>query len=486
MGSDPSENKAEGGSLDLNSTASERPETLPEVCVKEAEKVGEVDTEHDDSEKKDVGDAKAVVETGDGEDAADGAVADASEVKTTVEVETGLADTDVVDNKSMEEIGSTIGSETCGGSGGDQDARVGEQGTFAKRKRGRSRKSAAAHSEKTVFTASDLVWGKVRSHPWWPAQILDPSDASEMASSVRKKDHYLVAYFGDNTFAWCDESQLKPFQMHFLQMEKQNSMNAFVTAVDTALQEVSRRVRLGMTCNCFMDETYASLMDQKFENTGVQEGKPSYAVDRSSIVSSFDPFNLINYIQTLAEFPYREVDRLELAITKSQLSAFYHSKGYSELPEFVLGKGLKNNIEGSPIEEKNSDKEVVDPSSPTSSHNASRKGKSRVKGSSVGKEKHIVEHGKKRKSLSDLMEKEDAGDKKSSYGGNTSSHPSHKKEEFDNFDVVASGKEKKKKLDSLGDLLNKSNTSNANKKSKFGELMRRVAGQLTGSTHAKV
>ncbi|GJV06086.1 60S ribosomal protein L10a-1 [Tanacetum coccineum] len=28
------------------------------------------------------------------------------------------------------------------------------------------------------FDVSDLVCGKVRSHPWWPGQIVDPSDAS--------------------------------------------------------------------------------------------------------------------------------------------------------------------------------------------------------------------------------------------------------------------------------------------------------------------
>ncbi|KAK9919260.1 hypothetical protein M0R45_027869 [Rubus argutus] len=28
---------------------------------------------------------------------------------------------------------------------------------------------------KPGFQVSDLVWGKVRSHPWWPGQICDPS-----------------------------------------------------------------------------------------------------------------------------------------------------------------------------------------------------------------------------------------------------------------------------------------------------------------------
>jgi hypothetical protein len=43
------------------------------------------------------------------------------------------------------------------------------------------------------FSVSDLVWGKVRSHPWWPGQIFDLSDASEKAMKYHKKDSFLVA-----------------------------------------------------------------------------------------------------------------------------------------------------------------------------------------------------------------------------------------------------------------------------------------------------
>jgi hypothetical protein len=54
----------------------------------------------------------------------------------------------------------------------------------------------------------------------WPGEIFDPTDASELALKHRKKGSHLVAYFGDNTFAWCDESQLKPFVTNYSQMEK--------------------------------------------------------------------------------------------------------------------------------------------------------------------------------------------------------------------------------------------------------------------------
>ncbi|KAG6485885.1 uncharacterized protein LOC122008330 [Zingiber officinale] len=539
-----SEIKPGDGFLDLNFAAGEQPETL--TGVEEAEQAEAAIGKHDD-----------------GTDSGGGGLAETEKV--TVEAEDTEADDDVVDEKSK-----------------DRSVR-----SSAKRKKGRRRKSAAVLDEhdscccpfqdenKTVFAVSDLVWGKVRSHPWWPAQIFDPFDASEMASNNRKKDHYLVAYFGDKTFAWCDDSQLKPFQKHFSQLANQNSMDVFLTAKNAALQEVSRRVDLGMACPCFRDEGYARLRDSKFENAGVREGTTNYAVDRSWIASSFDPLRLIGSIRALARSLNEGVDKLELVIFKSQLKAFYRSKGYSELPVFVVGAGLEDNIEaslskfldsasrkksksgdkgssvgkeklGSVSKEKISGKEVAGLLSSTSSDEVSMKRKSRDNGgsvnkgkqgsqsknkrsgkevadrpnqtskligkqeqsppsklkksgkrffdpspdtdsrktksvrrwSSVGTERHVVECGRKRKSVSKLIEESDHQGSDDDKG---TSRSSHRKLEVEDFDVDDIGKGKEKKLDALGDFVSKSQTSSSRQQSKFGELMRRVAGQMTGS-----
>ena len=55
--------------------------------------------------------------------------------------------------------------------------------------------------ERGEFSVYDMVWGKVKSHPWWPGQIFDLSDSSVEAKKHLKKDRHLVAYFGDRTFA---------------------------------------------------------------------------------------------------------------------------------------------------------------------------------------------------------------------------------------------------------------------------------------------
>ncbi|KAJ6690394.1 hypothetical protein OIU85_006639 [Salix viminalis] len=193
------------------------------------------------------------------------------------------------------------------------------------------------------FSVSDLVWGKVRSHPWWPGQIFDPSDASEKAMKYNKKDCYLVAYFGDRTFAWNEASLLKPFTSHFSQVEKQSNSEVFQNAVDCALEEVSRRVELGLACSCVPKDAYDEIKFQVVESAGIRVGASTRdGVDKDTSADLFQPDKLVGFMKTLAQSPASEANRLELVIAKSQLLAFYRLKGYSELPEYqVCGELLE-------------------------------------------------------------------------------------------------------------------------------------------------
>lgn len=203
-----------------------------------------------------------------------------------------------------------------------------------------------ANREKEFFV-SDLVWGKVRSHPWWPGQIVDPSAASEKAMKYFKKDCLLVAYFGDQTFAWNEPLQLKPFRPYFLQMEIQSSLEAFSHAINCALDEVSRRVEYGLSCSCISEEAYAKIKTQIIVNAGIKEEfSKRGGGDEFLSVCSFEPLNLVEFIKEAAECPYGEVHRLELVIAQAQLLAFSRYKGYSHLPQFqMLGKILENDAD---------------------------------------------------------------------------------------------------------------------------------------------
>ncbi|TYH89477.1 hypothetical protein ES332_D01G263900v1 [Gossypium tomentosum] len=196
--------------------------------------------------------------------------------------------------------------------------------------------------EEPEFCVSDLVWGKVRSHPWWPGQIFDYSDASSKAKKYFKKGCYLIAYYGDQTFAWNEESRIKPFRPHFSRMEKQNNMEEFHNAVDCALDEVSRRVEFGLACSCISKEAYAEVKTEIIVNAGIrEESSRRVGGDRFSTAASFDPSELVETMKALALSPlYSEVDRLQFTTSQAQLLAFHRWKGYSQLPEFLNVGGL--------------------------------------------------------------------------------------------------------------------------------------------------
>ncbi|KAF6157398.1 hypothetical protein GIB67_004336 [Kingdonia uniflora] len=182
------------------------------------------------------------------------------------------------------------------------------------------------------FSVGDYVWGKIRSHPWWPGQIYDPSDASKKAARYKRKDRLLVAYFGDGTFAWCYPSQLKPFQENYEQMVKQSTSKIFLNAVEEVVEAIGRRVELEMTCSCVRAKDLTKFNNPLATNAGIREGVfvPDGGIGELSIVQ-FDPVDFIESLQGIAQV-VSVSDQLELVVLKSQLSAFYFAKGYSHMP----------------------------------------------------------------------------------------------------------------------------------------------------------
>ncbi|KAK2993718.1 hypothetical protein RJ640_003717 [Escallonia rubra] len=327
------------------------------------------------------------------------------------------------------------------------------------------------------FSVSDLVWGKVRSHPWWPGQIFDPADASEKAMKYHKKDCFLVAYFGDRTFAWNDASFLKPFRTHFSQTEKQSNSDTFHYAVSCALEEVSRRVELGLACSCISKVAYDKIESQIAENTGIrQESSRRHGVDKSSGASCFEPDKLVDNIRALAQSPSGGGDQLELVIAKAQLLAFYRFKGYSRLPEFQLGRGLLENDavnqNGDPVSKDN--EQIISQDEKLKVESSSRKRKSTLMDS--------LYPSKKERSLSDLMDD-------TVYSPDCEDEPDGK---ATSKSVASSAGRRRKALDSVSDGSNRRISFYAAKVSttaspvpkpsfKVGECIRRVASQLTGS-----
>ncbi|GLT28925.1 hypothetical protein SLA2020_038270 [Shorea laevis] len=100
------------------------------------------------------------------------------------------------------------------------------------------------------FEVGDMVWGKVKSHPWWPGHIFNEAFASSPVRRTRREGHVLVAFFGDSSYGWFDPAELIPFEPNFAEKSQQTTSRNFIKAVEEAVDEASRRCGLGLTCKC--------------------------------------------------------------------------------------------------------------------------------------------------------------------------------------------------------------------------------------------
>ena len=332
------------------------------------------------------------------------------------------------------------------------------------------------------FSVFDLVWGKVKSHPWWPGQIFHPFDSSEKAKKYFRKDCYLVAYFGDKSFAWNDGSVLKPFFKHFSQEEKQSNSEAFQNAVNCALEEVSRRVELGLACSCILEDVYDKIKCQTVENAGIREkSSKREGIDWSTGVDYFQPVNLIEYVKTLALSPTNGASRLDLVIVKAQLLAFNRLKGCDVLPDFQYYDGLMVCDAETPLRAEHGEAELVDSV-------AGGDGKPRSRGPHRRKHnlKDIVYRRRKEKSITELM-----GESMYYFDGDFDSH----EEDDIMLGSPTSGTKRKTSSYLTDDCAGQQNTKtisvakvshtaspNPQQSFKVGECIRRVASQLTGSS----
>ncbi|TVU18112.1 hypothetical protein EJB05_34185, partial [Eragrostis curvula] len=196
--------------------------------------------------------------------------------------------------------------------------------------------------EKAGFAPPRLVWGKVKSHPWWPGQVFDPADASELAQrQQRRRGSVLVAYFWDKSFAWTDAAALRPFRAGFRRFAAQSAHSTFAASVDAALDEVARRVDVGLSCCCCCGgKNMAVSKKQVIDNAGVRDGAYGAAVDAAFARRAFRGEAFVGYVSALAAAPLAGADRVDLAIATAQLKAFSRWRGSRGLPEYTYFHGI--------------------------------------------------------------------------------------------------------------------------------------------------
>ncbi|KAI3936240.1 hypothetical protein MKW92_037914 [Papaver armeniacum] len=261
---------------------------------------------------------------------------EAEEEEEEEEEEEDMVGVDVKEDSSLAAEG-IIGAVKTTGKGGGTKAE--EQGIC------KNMGEIVKHNEKegNEYSASDLVWGKVSSHPWWPGQIFDPQAASKLGKKHQKHDRkrLLVAYFGDQTFAWNVASSLKPFAANFSQMERQTDMEEFRFAIGSALDEISRRVQRGLLCSCVPDEACSEIKSQIITNAGIRaESSRRDGVDKNMGAATFEPGKVVENIKNFALNPLGGCDKMENVVTRAKLAAFYRSKGHPRMAEFGIWGGL--------------------------------------------------------------------------------------------------------------------------------------------------
>lgn len=157
------------------------------------------------------------------------------------------------------------------------------------------------------FEYGDMVWGKVKSHPWWPGHIFNEAFASSSVRRTRREGHVLVAFFGDSSYGWFDPAELVPFEPNYAEKSRQTSSRNFTKAVEEATDEASRRTALGLACRCRNRFNFRSASVRGYFVVDVFDYEPGGVYSRQQVEKardSFQPAEALSFVQQVALMPH--------------------------------------------------------------------------------------------------------------------------------------------------------------------------------------
>ncbi|KAL8465421.1 hypothetical protein ACS0TY_034798 [Phlomoides rotata] len=195
-----------------------------------------------------------------------------------------------------------------------------------------------------TFSSGDLVWVKTRNQSWWPGMV-------SQSKCEKKRVRFLVKYYGNPSFVWCDSSDLKPFIDYFERISGQNNSRSFDASVEKALCEIGQRIKSKMTCACFSKEIQtrdAQLSAENYEENSMSADKGSKFDDL--LLSQLEPTTFYASIKQVACSIYAP-GQVELTVLKNYLSSFYCSVGHRELPLELLSTDGDHSGDGIAAEE---------------------------------------------------------------------------------------------------------------------------------------
>nr|KYP71213.1 DNA mismatch repair protein Msh6 [Cajanus cajan] len=176
------------------------------------------------------------------------------------------------------------------------------------------------------FEVGDMVWGKVKSHPWWPGHIYNEAFASPSVRRSKREGHFLVAFFGDSSYGWFEPAELIPFDANFAEKSQQTNSRTFLRAVEEAVDEACRRRGLGLACKCRNAANFRPTNVEGYFCVDVEDYEPGGLYSDLQIRKardSFKPSEALAFVKQLAVAPHdSRGGSIEFSNNKATLSAY--------------------------------------------------------------------------------------------------------------------------------------------------------------------
>ncbi|KAL4556289.1 hypothetical protein LXL04_038936 [Taraxacum kok-saghyz] len=185
------------------------------------------------------------------------------------------------------------------------------------------------------FEVGDMVWGKVKSHPWWPGHVYSEELTTPSVRRSKRDDLLLVAFFGDSSYGWFDPSELIPFDSNFSDKSLRTNSRTFVKALEEAIDEVRRRTALGLSCMCRNKQNFRQTDAHGFFAVDVAGYEPGavYSIDTTvKARESFQTRLTLDFVRELALEPTDEHDDIDFIKNKATVMS-YRRTVFEEIDE---------------------------------------------------------------------------------------------------------------------------------------------------------
>lgn len=194
----------------------------------------------------------------------------------------------------------------------------------------------ASRASSLALEVGDMVWGKVKSHPWWPGHIFNEALADPLVRRTKREGHVLVAFFGDSSYGWFLPDELVPFDTNFAEKSRQTTAKTFLKAVEEAVDEVGRRCGLRVACQCRNPYTFRPKRVSGYFEVDVPDFETGgiYSADQiSNARQTFQPEDTLSFVRQLALAP-RDSDQRNIVWIKNKATVYAYRRAiYEEFDE---------------------------------------------------------------------------------------------------------------------------------------------------------